>query len=76
MPIHPHLGRQAFEPELTKAMGEAFVLCCDYFKLDPTAKDAITKRVAQAVIDAAKDGESDVQGIFEGAMKRLGVNLN
>jgi hypothetical protein len=76
VPIRRHLGRQVFEPELIKAMSEAFAFCCDYFKLNVKSNDAVTRRVAEAVIAAAKDGESDVEGLFEGAMKRLNVNLN
>jgi len=35
MPIQPYLKNEAFAPDILQAMGEAFALCCDYFKLQP-----------------------------------------
>jgi len=76
MPIRPYLKDETFAPDMLQAMGEAFVLCCDYFKLQPAANDALTQRVAEAVIEAAMAGAIDTEAIFDDAMERLDVKMS
>jgi len=42
----------------------------------PTANDALTQRVAEAVIEAATAGAIDTEAIFDDAMERLDVKMS
>ena len=67
MPIIPFLNRQAYEPEVTRAMGIAFENACKSLKLiDRT--DPLTKIVAAKIIDLATWGEHDPTRLCAGVL--------
>jgi len=50
MSIRPYLGGKVFEPELTRAMGEAFERACQELSLTPKRTDQLTTLVAGLII--------------------------
>lgn len=54
-PIIPFLEGQAFEPETIEAMGKALVITCETLGLS-TRDDALTRLVAQKIIEVAQRG--------------------
>ena len=77
MPIRRYLGSRVFQPDLLQEMGDAFQLLCDFTELDNTDGDLDARRrlVAEAVIAAAQDGATEVEGLFQGGLAHLGVDL-
>jgi hypothetical protein len=67
----PFLTSRAFDAEHTAAMGLAFEKACATLGLAPKA-DAVTERVAKAVIDLAETGERDPERLYAGALARFG----
>jgi hypothetical protein len=73
MPIEPYLGDRVFGPELLDPMNEAFGIICNHLNLNASKDDPATRRVAEAVIEAAQAGECEVMGLMDAAFKRLGL---
>jgi len=73
MPINRFLEDQAFEPELVSVMGDAFVELCRQLGLKYGADDAATRRVASAVIQAARDGNIELSELVATAGAKLGL---
>ena len=66
----PQRFAQGFDPEAVKAMMAAFDQACDRLGLAPT-HDALTVRLARAVIDAARTGERDPDDLRAMALRSL-----
>ena len=73
MSIEPYLGGRVFGPELLDPMNEAFGIICNHLNLNASKDDPATRRVAEAVIEAAQAGECEVMGLLAAAFKRLGL---
>ena len=73
MSIHPFLQTQAFDPSETNAMGDAFEIICRLLSLKPCVDDALTRTIAKAIIEAAKIGVRDPEGLMAAALQRLGI---
>ena len=69
MPIRPYLGSKVFEPELTRAMGEAFERACQELSLKPGKTDQRTTLVAELIIAAAEGEETDPAKLCEAALR-------
>jgi hypothetical protein len=73
MPIRHFLGNRVFDADDTRAMGEAFQIVCDLLALKPGTDDPLTRKVAQAIIDAAESGVRDPEGLMAAALDTLGI---
>jgi hypothetical protein len=67
---YPLSRNDAFTPEATHAMGEAFDLACRVLgQLPPTVKETIANRV----IREASSGERDANRLFTTALKGMTI---
>jgi hypothetical protein len=73
MPIRPYLGSRVFEPELIEAMGEVFEIACDVLSLKPGQDDPATRWVAETVLAAAEEGNTDVEALLDATLKKLRI---
>jgi hypothetical protein len=64
------LTSHAFDAEHTAAMGIAFEKACRTLGLAPK-DDAVTARVAKAIIERAEAGERDPERLYAGALARF-----
>ncbi len=71
MSITPFLTTRFFDPEHIAAMGIAFEKACGTLGLAPKP-DAVTARVAKAIIELADNGERDPERLYAGALARFG----
>jgi hypothetical protein len=69
MPIRPYLGGVVYEPELMRAMGEAYERACNELSLNSNHQDRATIMVAEIIIDAANSGETDPEKLCEAALR-------
>jgi hypothetical protein len=69
MPIRPHLGELVYEPELLRAMGEAYESACRKLSLNSDRVDPATTMVAGIIIWAANQGETDPVKIHEAVFR-------
>ena len=72
MPITPFLKGQAFQPEVTRAMGIAFDNACESLRLSATA-DLATEVVARKVIELAQKGLIDPEQLCRDVLKALNL---
>jgi len=71
--IIPFLGESVFDPDTTKAMGDAFDAACGH--LGGRGQPLLVKEiVAKRIIEAARRGEHDPQRLCEEALDALGLN--
>jgi hypothetical protein len=71
--IIPFLRQNAFDPETTKMMGEAYEAACG--ELGHNGAPALVKEViAKRIIDAAQKGERDPQRLCAKALDALGMS--
>ena len=71
--IIPFLRQNAFDPEITKLMGEAFDAACE--ELGDRAPPALVKEViAKRIIETAEKGERDPERLRAKALDALGLN--
>jgi hypothetical protein len=71
--IVPFLRQHAFDPEITKLMGEAYDAAC--VELGDRTPPALLKEViAKRIIDAAEKGERDPERLRARALDALGLN--
>ncbi len=68
MPITPFLAGTAFEPDVTRAMGVAFVDACASLGLLDRA-DPATELIAKKIIELAKQGERDPARMHDQVVK-------
>jgi hypothetical protein len=54
-------------------MGEAFETLCRFLGLKSGTTDALTLRVAEAVIEAAEDGAAEADEIAKAALQKLNI---
>ncbi|HLL27424.1 MAG TPA: hypothetical protein VKT73_07205 [Xanthobacteraceae bacterium] len=71
MPIRPFLGNRVFEPELVKAMSQAFEIACDALSLKRGQDDPLTRWIAQTVIAAAEEGHTDIGALVDITLKKV-----
>jgi hypothetical protein len=69
-PITPFLRGQAFDPETVEAMGKALVTTCDALGLS-NHNDAMTKLVAEMIIELAQRGFKNPIALHFAAMKEF-----
>jgi hypothetical protein len=60
----------AFEPEVTRAMGDAFELACETLNGRAVA-DEVRVTIAQRIIQFARSGEHDPKKLCQGALDAL-----
>ena len=70
MPITPFLQGQAFQPEVTRAMGIAFDSACRSLRLSDKT-DLATEVVARKIIELAQKGMTDPEQLCRGVLKTL-----
>jgi hypothetical protein len=70
MPITPFLHGQAFDPETVEAMGKAFVTTCEALRLSDR-DDAMTKLVAEKIIELAQRGLKNPTALHLAAIKEF-----
>ncbi len=70
MPILPYLQGQAFDPDTVRAMGVAFEKVCQQLGI-VDRHDAVTKIVARTVIDMARRGFRDEDGLTSAVMQEF-----
>jgi hypothetical protein len=68
MPIRPHLGELVYEPELLRAMGQAYESVCRELSLNSDRVDRATTMVAATIIWAVNQGETDSAKLHEAAL--------
>ena len=72
MPITPFLEGAVFQPEVLRAMGEAFENAC---RIVSAADHIATKEgIAQKIIEAAAKGEGDPGRLRDIALKAYGIH--
>ena len=71
--IVPFFQGSGFDPETTKAMGEAFDAACKALQ-DPEQPELVKEIMAKRIIEAAKNGERDPHRLCAKALDALGVN--
>jgi hypothetical protein len=72
MSITPFLSDQAFDPETVETMGEAFATTCEALGLSDRA-DAMTRLVAEKIIELARRGYRNPSVMHFAAMKEIQV---
>jgi len=72
VPITPFLQGQAFQPEVTRAMGIAFDSACRSLRLSATA-DLATEVVARKIIELAQKGLIDPEQLCRDVLKALNL---
>ena len=75
MPITPFLRNQAFDPETVEVMGKAFVTTCEVLGLTDRT-DAMTKLVAQKIIELAQRGLKNPLALHVAAMQEFESDEN
>ncbi len=70
MPIRPFLAGRAFEPEIIAEMSKALQDVCDALRLK-MVDDAITRLVAEKIIELAQRGVKDADRLRNLALKEL-----
>ena len=73
VPITPFLKGQAFDPETIEAMGKAFVTTCEPLGLSDR-DDAITRLVAEKIIELAQRGLRNPTALHLAAIKEFKSN--
>jgi hypothetical protein len=73
MSIRRLLENRVFGPDETRAMGEAFEIICDLLELKSDTDDPLTRKIAQAIIDAAEAGVRDAEGLMAAALDMLQI---
>jgi hypothetical protein len=68
--ITPFLRAQAFDPETVEAMGKAFATTCEALGLS-NQDDAMTKLVAERIIELAQRGYKNPTGLHLAAIKEF-----
>jgi hypothetical protein len=66
----PQRFAEGFDPEAVKAMMAAFDQACERLGLAPT-HDALTERLAKAIVTAARTGERDPDQLRAIALRSL-----
>jgi hypothetical protein len=75
MSIIPYLQRQAFGPDVTRAMGVAFDEVCRTLEIDRTG--VVQPRiVARKIIELAQMGENDSERLRDGALETFGFGAS
>jgi hypothetical protein len=69
-PVISFLRNQAFDPETIEIMAKAFVAPCESLGLSPR-EDAITKLIAEKIIELAQRGFKDPTALYSRAIKEL-----
>jgi hypothetical protein len=69
-PIIPFSRGQAFDPETVEAMGKALVTTCEALELS-NRNDAVTKLVAEMIIELAQRGIKNSIALHFAAMKEF-----
>jgi hypothetical protein len=69
MGIRKYLGGIVYEPELIAAMGKAYERACKELSLKSDQADQATTMVAEIIIHAANDGETDPEKLYEAALR-------
>jgi hypothetical protein len=75
MPIRALLEGAAFDPEVTRVLGEAFdEACC---QLNDTGQPEMVREIiARRIIELAYEGERDPVKLSNGALASLGFQLD
>jgi hypothetical protein len=69
-----YFNGSVFDPQATRAMGEAFDLACQTMRIG--AQSEVVKEIMAArIIQAAKSGEFDPHRLAAKAMDAIGVHL-
>jgi hypothetical protein len=73
MPITPFLGGRAFDPEVRRVMGVAFVSACVALGIEDRSDpaDLRAKLVASKIIDLSMLGDTDPDRLCERALSEL-----
>lgn len=71
MAIYRMLAEGVFEPEAARAMATAYERVCIALEIDDR-KDPLTEIIAKKIIERAKAGELDVDGLCDAALKEIG----
>jgi hypothetical protein len=66
----PERFADGFDPATVKAMMAAFDQACERLGLAPT-NDALTERLAKAIVEAARNGERDPDKLRATALRSL-----
>jgi hypothetical protein len=69
MGIRRYLDGIVYEPDLMAAMGKAYERACSELSLTSDKADHATTMVAEIIIHAANDGETDPEKLCEAALR-------
>jgi hypothetical protein len=69
MPIRSHLNGQSFDPETIRVMGLAYEMALIGLRLTDRG-DIANEVVARMIIEHAKTGERDPEGLCEAVLQR------
>ena len=70
--IIPFLRHEAFEPEVTKAMGSAFERACSNLGTG-SQPDVLRELIASRIIELARNGCRSADALYAQTIKSLGI---